>query len=611
MILPKPIRKVIAVFRGGVSPVLIFLSVMVGFWFGLVPGWSGLHTVLILAMLIINIHLGLFLLSVGLAKALCFAAAPVLYHVGMGVQSYLSPLLRALGSIPIIGVTDFSNYSVAGATVLGPIFGAVAGLLMARSVIGFRRQFLKLEEGSEKFKRWYSNRWVRILDRVLIGKRAKGAKAMFPAKTKFVRKAGVALALVVLAVSIAAGIFAKGDIVKDYAVSTMTRANGAEVNLESLALSTLTGSVSASGIQVTDPQKPQNNQVAIDKIAADAGVYHLLLGRVVMEHVEVSGVRFNQERKTPGEVFEGTPEEEEPLFDPCDFQIDLADLGKLETYFKDAKALKEKLQKLRKWLPKGKDEERAEQAPHKYLEYLEARSDAPPSPRVLAKRIVLDNVEIPSELFGNSQILLTNISDSVAAAGLPVSLELKSRDGPAALNVTLDYSESGQPAQVSGTFGGIDLSKFQSGLGSGAGLSFESGLASGGFTGQVTRDLIDLTIDVAVEGLQAKAQGSGVIGLGAQQTSQVMDVLKDLSTTIRVVGPVLDPRVSFDKRGLQRQFKAALLEAGKERLAGEIDKRLGEQLGDAVPGELKDTVQKGVIEGLGGILGGGKDKKDE
>jgi len=42
MILPKTIRKFLAVLRGGVSPVIIFLSIMLGFWFGLVPGWSGL-----------------------------------------------------------------------------------------------------------------------------------------------------------------------------------------------------------------------------------------------------------------------------------------------------------------------------------------------------------------------------------------------------------------------------------------------------------------------------------------------------------------------------------------------------------------------------------------
>ena len=96
MILPKFIKKYLAILRGGVSPVLIFLSIMLGFWFGLIPGWSGLHTALVIVMLVLNVHVGLFLLSAGIGKTLCFAAAPVLYHVGVWIQSYLSILLRFL-----------------------------------------------------------------------------------------------------------------------------------------------------------------------------------------------------------------------------------------------------------------------------------------------------------------------------------------------------------------------------------------------------------------------------------------------------------------------------------------------------------------------------------
>ena len=64
-ILPRPFGKMLAVFRGQVSPVFIFLSVLLGFWFGLTPGWSGLHVVLVVAVLLLNIHLGLFLLATG------------------------------------------------------------------------------------------------------------------------------------------------------------------------------------------------------------------------------------------------------------------------------------------------------------------------------------------------------------------------------------------------------------------------------------------------------------------------------------------------------------------------------------------------------------------
>ena len=619
MILPKTIRKFLAILRGGVSPVIIFLSIMLGFSFGLVPGWSGLHTVLIIVVLVLNIHTGLFLLSGALAKSLCFAAAPVLYHVGAWIQSYLSFILRLLESVPLIGITDFNRYSVAGAVVLGPVIGAIAGLLMARSVIGFRRKLLKLEDGSDKFKKWYSNRWVRILDRLLIGKRTKDAKSLFTAKTKYVRKAGVALAVLVLVASVIVTTLIKDSTIKDYASSKMTQANGAEVNLENLNLSALTGSVSASGIQVTDPENPQNNQVSIEKVAADASLYNLSLGKLVMEQVELSNIKFNQKRSTPGSIPESDVQEKPAVFDPCDFKLENIDFSKLDTYIKDAKALKEKLQKLSKWLPKADGKKTAtqpEQIPQKYLDYLQAQAVVPASPRILAKKAILDKVQIPSLIFGNSKVLLTNLSDSPQTAKLPITFEMNSHDTPASINVTIDYSSEDQVPKLSGKFVSFDLAKIQTGLSSNAGLMFESGVASGQFNGTATNESLDLTMDIAISNFKAKGQGNGVLGLGSDTTSQVFDALKELKTTIRVVGPVTEPRLVFDVKGLTDEFKKALVQAGKERLANEIDSQLGkqidEQLGDKVPEEIKDALKKsdGLLEGLGGLLGG-KKKKEE
>jgi len=131
MLLPSSIRKVVAIFRGEVSPVLILLSVLLGFWFGLTPGWYGIHVALLVLALVLNVHIGIFLLFAGFGKALCFAAAPLLYHAGQWAQGALSPLLNLLGALPVLGVTDFSRYAVAGAAVLGPVVGLVCGLLLA------------------------------------------------------------------------------------------------------------------------------------------------------------------------------------------------------------------------------------------------------------------------------------------------------------------------------------------------------------------------------------------------------------------------------------------------------------------------------------------------
>ncbi len=620
MILPRPIRKILAIFRGSVSPVLIFISITLGFWFGLIPGFAGIHVVMVVLVFLLNVHLGLFLLSAALGKALCFAAAPVLYHIGMAVQDNLSGLLNALASVPIIGLTDFTRYSVAGSLVVGPAIGAVAGLLMARSVIGFRRALLKFEEGSEKFKKWYSNRWVRILDRVLIGKRTKDTKALFTAKTKIIRKAGVAIAVLILGGSAVAMHVVKDNMVKDYTVRAMTKANGAEVNLESIDLSLLGGRIGASGIQVTDANKPENNQVAIDKIAADASVYDLLLGKLILENVEVSNVRFDQKRATPGEVVAVPAVGPEP-FDPCEYTVTPENIAKLEKYFKDAKALKEKLQKARKWLPKSEEDpnakpEAVEEAPHKYLDYLLARAPVEASPRMMARRIQIGKVLIPSNLFGNSDVLLQNISDSAPTAKLPVTFAMNSHDTGAAVNLKFDYSSGEATPAVTGDFSDFDLSKLQSSLSSDSGLMFESGTVSGKFNGIVTNQSIDLIIDLAVKNMKARAQGEDYLGMDPKIVSEALSVLNNISTRIRVVGPITEPRLVFDVKGLQDELKKAALEAakkkveeeidkGKEKLDEEIDKQIEKNLGDKAPDEIKDVLKKskGLLDGL---LGGKK-----
>jgi uncharacterized protein (TIGR03546 family) len=612
--IPSPIRKLLKILRGGVSPVIIFISIMLGFTFGMIPGFSGLHAFLIALVFLLNVHLGMFLLSAALGKALCLAAAPVLYHIGMAVQSYLSGLLKFLAAIPIIGITDFNKYAVVGGLIAGPVIGAVAGLLMARTVIGFRRMMLKAEENSEKFKKWYSNKWVRILDRILIGKRAKDTKALFTAKTKIIRKAGVAFAVILVLIFVVTAHFLKDTRIKDYATARLSRLNGAEVDVEALKLSILNGEASVSGIQVTDAANPANNQISVENISANASVYDLMLGKVVLDKVRLSDVQFGQKRQTPGKVTE-TKAEEPEVFDPCEYKVAVEDISKLDKYLQNAKAVREWLQKARKWLPEpagtdGKAETPVEAAPIKYLDYLIARANVPSSARFLAKDVLLEKVKIQSPVFGSSNISLQNVNDAPSATALPINLKVKSNDNPLEIDMTFDYSAGEKVPKVTGNFTKLDLSKLQSNLSSGTGLNFTSGLASGQFNGLITSESIDLTVDIEIQNMQASSQGDGILGLGGQTTSEAFKILKDLKTTIKIVGPTTEPRLVFDTHGLQESIKQALVKAGKERLSEEIDKQvekqLGDKLGDKVPEELKGVIKepKDLMKGLGGLLGG-------
>ena len=455
---------------------------------------------------------------------------------------------------------------------------------------------------------------MRILDRILIGKRTKDVKSMF-AKARYVRKVGVVLAVILVAGFLAGVHFIQDTAVKTYAANTLTNANKAEADLGELGIDVLGGKVSISDVQLTDPKNPIQNHTVVGKIEADASTYDLLLGKLVLDKVEVTDVRFDQLRAAAGRVLESVAQEKP--FDPNTYKVDANDLAKLDKYIKDAKKIKEQLEKLRNWLPDSNEAPTVEEPPHKYLEYLLAKAAVPPSPKMLARQILADKMEIPSTLFGNSKLEMTNLSDAPAAADLPITMQLKSYVTPALLKLVMDYSKGDTP-EVSGTFEGFDLSKMQAGLSEGAGLQFQSGLASGTFAGTLTKEQVNLTIAVGIKDLKAAATGKGVLGLGAEQTNRVMDVLKELKTTIRVVGPTTEPRLAFDVKGLTKEFQNALVAAGKQRLQQEIDKQvekqLGDKLGDKLPADLKEKLQggsKGIVEGLGGLLGGKKKQEEK
>ncbi len=614
MLLPRSISKFIAVLRGNVAPPLIFLSVLLGIWTGMMPGWSGLHTVLVVLVLLINVHIGLFMLSLMVGKALSLAAAPALYYLGVWVQGHMSWMLATLAATPILGMADYRVYALDGALLVGPVVGAIAGLALAFIVFNFRRVMVKLDDKSEKFRKYYSKFWVRLLDWFIIGKRTKDVKSMF-AKAKFIRKAGVVLAVILVGGFLVAAHFLQGTALKGYAVNALTQINGAEADINDVGISLLGGNARVTGVQLTDPNNPQQNHLAIERAEAQTNMYELLLGRLVVEKMELTQVRFSGARQTPGTVLPKPPEEEKP-FDANSYKVDAGDLAKLDKYVKDAKKLKEQLGKLRNWLPDSNqpagEQAAEEKKPDTYLGYLDAKSQTPPTPKMLAKLLLADKTQIPSTLFGNSKVEITNLSDAPQAAKLPIALEMKSYETPALLKLVMDYSKGGTP-EVSGTFEGLDLGKLQSESSGDTGLAFKSGLAGGTFTGTLTKDQVDLSINVGLKDLVAQGTGKGVLGLGAEQTTQALQALKELTTTIRVVGPLSDPRLVFDTKGLTKEFQDALVKAGKDRALSEVNKQLEKQLGDKVAPELKESLKKpggDVLNNLGGLLGG-KKKQDE
>ncbi len=589
MLLPGTIKKMLGIFRGKVTPVFIFISTVLGFWFGIMPGFSGLHLAIIAAVLIFNVNIGLFIISSAFGKLICLAAAPLLYHTGVVVHNGLWPLLLLLANTPIIGITNFDRYAVAGGLVIGPAVGAVAGIALVWLVIRFRTQMVKLERKSPAFKKWYSKWWVRILDRILIGKRTTDMESLFTVKKKAVRMPGLIIVVILFVlISVILPILADG-LIREHTETALSWTNGAEVNIRQLRFSPLTGNVSMSNLAVTDPENPSHNKVYVETMAAQAGVFNLLKGDFVLRNVELTAVEFDVERDQPGRIFRRERDPEAVPEPPEEYKP-------ITDYIADAEKIYEWFETLSKWLPeKPAEKTQPRQIPEKYLEYLNAVADMPASPRILARLVELRGVRLPAEIFGTSQITVKNASDAPHAARLPMQLKLKSDDTDAVVDAVWDYSVRENPPAVYGSFAGIDLSALAGETGTIGGLNFRQGTASGEFAGHLTAEYTDLTIEVKLSDLDAAGSQGGIFGFGSSDTTEIFSAIDEIEVLLHITGPTKRPSVSVDAEKFMEQIEAALTEAGKTQLRRKIT--------DQLPDEFKDIEEtEDIIEGFRGIF---------
>jgi hypothetical protein len=225
----------------------------------------------------------------------------------------------------------------------------------------------------------------------------------------------------------------------------------------------------------------------------------------------------------------------------------------------------------------------------------------------------LKDVAIPVEEIGRSTITCTNLSDAPQAAGLPVVVQIESQERPANLKITCHYDRSEGGADIAGTIGDVELAKLQQRLSPQNPVRFDGGTATAEIAGGASRETIDLRLAVQTKDMQVAGSGQGLFGLDPRATDEALKVLSNVKTTLRLVGPIAEPRLAFDSDGLKESFQTALVDAGKRELASQVDKALGEQLGEDAPKTddiVKDPLGAGR-DALGGFLGGKKKEEED
>lgn len=87
---------------------------------------------------------------------------------------------------------------------------------------------------------------------------------------------------------------------------------GAKVEIASLGFGIAPIGMELRGLAITDTNNTLQNALEIERIAFDLNLYHLVVGRTVIEQARITGVTFDQPRATDGALAKKTSQDREP-----------------------------------------------------------------------------------------------------------------------------------------------------------------------------------------------------------------------------------------------------------------------------------------------------------
>lgn len=591
-------RMIGRVVRGTATPFQLFTACILGVSLGFMPGFReapGLTVAIILLLIMLNANLLLASMLAALAKLLSFVMLPVTYAVGRWLlDGPLQPFFTTLINAPVFALFGFEYYVTTGALATGVVLGSIIGFLVVRLMTFYRRRMASLQKGSDRFKRFTSKWWVKLMTFVFVG----GGLGKLTYDDLLTRKIGnpirplgvVFAGLVVLVLVLLQG-FAAGPIVSAALQSGLERANGATVDVEDVELDLRNQRLTVVGLAMADPNDLNTDLFRAARLEAEVSGANLLRKRLQLDRVVVSDAVTGEPRRTPGRLVGPPPKPIEPERPPGTRTI--------EDYLRDAKVWKDRLAQVRSWLEK---------------------LSGPPDP-VERRETLQERLERQARELGYARVRATHLiedSPTFAMAEL-IAEKVRTRQFPeetldiVALNLSTHPSLMGQAPRITVRSSG-DTFQFETFL-----ASFDptpgpnrlrvsyrdlpTDRVAGNLVIDGTTPIRDGTIDLDFDGTWEARDGVQIqLPLVATLNNVTLSLPRMDSTRIdRLTLPIglegsLDhPRVVVD----EKRLADALVKAG----ASAAVEQLKDKATDAISREVGDKLAPPVRDVLDGILG--------
>lgn len=258
------------------TPWQMSLALSLGMVMGLTP-YSGIQTIiLIFIVLVVNVHVGLFLISSAFFAGIGYMFDPYFEQLGyylLNMQA-LDGVFTAAYNSALIRLTYFNNTIVLGSNIVAFI------LLFPMFFILNRVVYIYRDKIASKLQQYTILRKLGI--------------SVSDKKDKFFRVWGIGLFLILGGVVVIFNILFLDALLKYAIEENFTKTLKKKVTIENLDVSLTEGKINIDNLYVADDKKAV---VSTKNIEVDIDLNQLLFKRYHIENINVSGMSFNKEVK--------------------------------------------------------------------------------------------------------------------------------------------------------------------------------------------------------------------------------------------------------------------------------------------------------------------------
>jgi len=248
----------------------IALALIVGF-----TPFVSLHNILIiLVVLILNIHLGIFILFSGVFSAIAYIFDPLFHKIGLAIltNDSLNSLFTIFYNNPILNLTQFNNTLMMGSLLISLILFIPVLFIINKLIVKYREVLaIRLQN-------------ISLLNKITYFQEESK-------KVKTFRVTGlIVIAIVILPIFIFSKFYLDG-LLKDQFEIQISKNTKKDVSIKSLSLSFLSSSIEIKDILISDKENQKEN-VAIDRLDIDVDILNLILKKLIIENISIENINF-------------------------------------------------------------------------------------------------------------------------------------------------------------------------------------------------------------------------------------------------------------------------------------------------------------------------------